>query len=144
MEKQPITMRDIFAALTLELGEAEGRRAFEWYCTTYRVTVADEAPGTVVYEVLGTTKEELAAGVEVVHLEGDTYRATDTESGISLTFVAGKFEDTQKPEIPAAFTEKVIGGAMDAGEAAKATAAAMYRIGAFLAMHRPELVSPDL
>ena len=48
-----ITMRDIFAALTKELGEAKGRDTFAWYCTTYGVTIADTAPAVVRYEVLG-------------------------------------------------------------------------------------------
>lgn len=141
---KPVTMRDILKALTLELGEADGKRAFEWYCTTYGVTAGDEAPGTIVYEVLGTTKEELAAGVEVVHLEGNTYRATDTTTGVSVTFKGGEFESTQALGVGEALTKKMIAGEVNEVEAAKATAAAMYRIGAFLAMHRPELVSPDL
>ena len=47
------TMRDIFAALCKELGEVEARATFEWYCTTYHVTIADNAPETVKREVLG-------------------------------------------------------------------------------------------
>lgn len=140
----PVTMRDILKALTLELGEAEGQRVFEWYCATYRVTVGDVAPDTVVYEVLGLTAEEVGAGVAVKHVEGDTYRATDLDTGIYITFPAGAFNDKQTPGIPAAYTEKLIKGEVTAGEAAKATAAAMYRIGAFLALHRPELVSPEI
>lgn len=46
-------MRDIFAALTKELGEDKGRDMFAWYCTTYGVTIADTAPAVVRYEVLG-------------------------------------------------------------------------------------------
>lgn len=46
-------MRTIFNALCKELGEAEGRRIFEWYCATYKVTIADAAPASVKREVLG-------------------------------------------------------------------------------------------
>lgn len=135
----PFTMRAIFHALINELGEAEGKKAFEWYCTTYRVTIADEAPDTVVYEVLGLTEEENAAGVAVRLVKGDTYRATDLRTGVSINFTAGDFNNTQVPELPATFAEKVVSGKVKAAEAATATAGAMYRIGAFLAMHRPDL-----
>lgn len=46
-------MRKIFKALVAELGENEGRSIFEWYCQTYNVTITDEAPASVRYEVLG-------------------------------------------------------------------------------------------
>ena len=46
-------MRKIFNALVKELGPEEGRSIFEWYCATYNVTITDEAPATVRYEVLG-------------------------------------------------------------------------------------------
>lgn len=46
-------MRTIFNALVRELGETEGRDVFEWYCKTYNVTIADDAPATVKREVLG-------------------------------------------------------------------------------------------
>lgn len=46
-------MRTIFNALVRELGFNEGRDVFEWYCKTYNVTIADEAPDTVKREVLG-------------------------------------------------------------------------------------------
>lgn len=132
-------MRTIFAALTKELGEVEGRSVFEWYCSTYKVTISDIAPDTVVYEVLGITKEENEAGVVVENIEGDKYRATDLLTGLSITFTAGSFNSTQKPEIPAAYTDRIAEANIEAGEAASATAGAMCRIGAFLALHCPEL-----
>ena len=46
-------MRAIFNALIKELGEAEGRSIFEWYCQTYKVTIADEAPASIKHEVFG-------------------------------------------------------------------------------------------
>ena len=46
-------MRIIFNALVKELGFAEGSSIFEWYCQTYNVTIADEAPASVAREVLG-------------------------------------------------------------------------------------------
>lgn len=46
-------MRTIFIALVAELGYKEGKSIFEWYCKTYKVTIADEAPETVRREVLG-------------------------------------------------------------------------------------------
>jgi len=46
-------MRRIFNALVKELGQKEGSSVFEWYCATYNVTIADEAPATVRHEVLG-------------------------------------------------------------------------------------------
>lgn len=46
-------MRAILNFLVRELGEAEGRAVFEWYCQTYGVTITDEAPATVRREVLG-------------------------------------------------------------------------------------------
>ena len=46
-------MRTILNALVRELGEKEGRSVFEWYCATYNVTIADDAPATVLREVLG-------------------------------------------------------------------------------------------
>lgn len=48
-----ITMREIFARLTKELGYEKGKSTFEWYCTTYGVTIADNAPASVRREVLG-------------------------------------------------------------------------------------------
>ena len=48
-----VTMRTIFAALIKELGYAEGTDIFEWYCRTYNVTIADDAPASVRHEVLG-------------------------------------------------------------------------------------------
>lgn len=48
-----ISMRAIFHALTAENGEQRGREIFEWYCATYHVGIADEAPASVSYEVLG-------------------------------------------------------------------------------------------
>ena len=46
-------MRTIFNVLVKELGEAEGRSIFEWYCRTYNVTISDDAPASVRREVLG-------------------------------------------------------------------------------------------
>lgn len=46
-------MRTIFNALVKELGYADGKSIFEWYCQTYNVTISDEAPATVKREVLG-------------------------------------------------------------------------------------------
>ena len=46
-------MRTIFNALIKELGPQEGAAIFEWYCRTYGVTIADEAPASVKHEVLG-------------------------------------------------------------------------------------------
>ena len=46
-------MRTIFHALCKELGPEEGKSIFEWYCRTYNVTIADEAPAPVRHEVLG-------------------------------------------------------------------------------------------
>lgn len=46
-------MRAVFNQLCKELGENEGRKVFEWYCKTYNVTIADEAPASVKREVLG-------------------------------------------------------------------------------------------
>ena len=46
-------MRTIFAALTREMGPKEGSSIFEWYCQTYDVTIADTAPATVAWGVLG-------------------------------------------------------------------------------------------
>lgn len=48
-----ISMRIIFSALVNELGSTEGRSVFEWYCQTYNVTITDEAPSRVAFEVLG-------------------------------------------------------------------------------------------
>ena len=48
-----VSMRTIFAALTREMGQKEGSSIFEWYCQTYDVTIADTAPATVAWEVLG-------------------------------------------------------------------------------------------
>lgn len=50
--KEEITMRHILKALVKELGESEGKDTFEWYCSTYNVTVADVAPATIQREVL--------------------------------------------------------------------------------------------
>lgn len=52
-------MRDIFPALTKELGEAKGGDVLAWYMNTYGVRIEDEAPASVVYEVFGLTPEEL-------------------------------------------------------------------------------------
>lgn len=46
-------MRIIFIALVAENGYKEGKSIFEWYCKTYNVTIADDAPETVRREVLG-------------------------------------------------------------------------------------------
>lgn len=46
-------MRTIFNALVRELGYAEGKSTFEWYCKAYGVTIEDEAPESVSREVLG-------------------------------------------------------------------------------------------
>lgn len=46
-------MRTILNALVAELGDAEGKAVFEWYCTVYNVTITDDAPATVRREVLG-------------------------------------------------------------------------------------------
>lgn len=46
-------MRTIFNALVKELGYEEGKSIFEWYCNTYNVTITDNAPASVRYEVLG-------------------------------------------------------------------------------------------
>lgn len=46
-------MRTVFNHLCKELGVDEGRKVFEWYCKTYSVTIADEAPASVKREVLG-------------------------------------------------------------------------------------------
>lgn len=51
MEK--ITMRQIFNALCRELGRFEGCEVFAWYCKAYGVTIADNAPASIVREVLG-------------------------------------------------------------------------------------------
>lgn len=48
-----ISMRSVFAQLIRELGESEGRDVFEWYCRSYHVTIADEAPATIKREVFG-------------------------------------------------------------------------------------------
>lgn len=47
------TMRSVFHQLVRELGDDAGREMFEWYCRTYGVTIADDAPATVLYEVFG-------------------------------------------------------------------------------------------
>ena len=46
-------MRTIFNALCKELGPQKGKDVFEWYCRTYNVTIADDAPASVRHEVLG-------------------------------------------------------------------------------------------
>ncbi len=46
-------MRKVFNVLVRELGQTEGRAIFEWYCQTYNVTIADEAPASVAREVFG-------------------------------------------------------------------------------------------
>lgn len=53
MKANEITMRHILKALTREMGETEGKDIFEWYCRSYNVSVADAAPATVRWEVLG-------------------------------------------------------------------------------------------
>lgn len=46
-------MFDVMKALELELGQKEGLSVFEWYCSTYGVSVDDIAPDTVRREVFG-------------------------------------------------------------------------------------------
>jgi hypothetical protein len=46
-------MRRIFNALVNELGYEYGSDVFAWYCRTYNVTIEDEAPAAVNYQVLG-------------------------------------------------------------------------------------------
>ena len=46
-------MRTIYNALIQELGYEDGKATFEWYCKTYGLTIADEAPATIKREVLG-------------------------------------------------------------------------------------------
>lgn len=46
-------MKAIFNALVRELGYNEGKSIFEWYCSVYGVTIEDEAPSRVKFEVLG-------------------------------------------------------------------------------------------
>lgn len=46
-------MRAVFAALVRELGACEGAGVFEWYCKSYGVTIADDAPAVVAWEVFG-------------------------------------------------------------------------------------------
>jgi hypothetical protein len=53
IDMKSISMRIIFSALVNELGSTEGRSVFEWYCQTYNVTITDEAPSRVAFEVLG-------------------------------------------------------------------------------------------
>lgn len=53
VDPKAIPMRSIFAALTKELGEEEGKAVFEWYCSTYNVTISDIAPAAISREVLG-------------------------------------------------------------------------------------------
>ena len=48
-----VSMRHVFAQLVRELGQIEGADVFEWYCSSYNVTIADEAPQAVKYEVFG-------------------------------------------------------------------------------------------
>ena len=48
-----IGMRAILHALVGEHGEKRGKEIFEWYCATYHVGIADEAPASVSREVLG-------------------------------------------------------------------------------------------
>ena len=43
----------IFNALVHELGYEEGKSVFEWYCTTYELTITDDAPEWIIREVLG-------------------------------------------------------------------------------------------
>ena len=45
-------MRTIFNALIRELGYDYGKCIFEWYCRQYNVTIEDEAPERVKFEVL--------------------------------------------------------------------------------------------
>ena len=52
--KKRYTMREVFAALHKEFyNEADARNIFEWYCRTYKVTIADAAPASVAHEVFG-------------------------------------------------------------------------------------------
>ena len=53
MKANEITMRHILKALVREMGETEGKDIFEWYCRNYNVSVADAAPATIRWEVLG-------------------------------------------------------------------------------------------
>lgn len=46
-------MRTIFNALVRELGFEEGKSVFEWYCSTYKLDITDEAPEWIRHEVLG-------------------------------------------------------------------------------------------
>jgi len=48
-----VTMRMVLAALVKELGVAEGKSVFEWYCRAYSVDVTSVAPATIAYEVFG-------------------------------------------------------------------------------------------
>ena len=47
------TMRDALRALINELGETDGKSVFEWYCKTYGLTVADDCPGVILWEIFG-------------------------------------------------------------------------------------------
>lgn len=47
-----VSMRFVLNFLVRELGE-EGRDVFEWYCSTYNLSIADNANATIKREVLG-------------------------------------------------------------------------------------------
>lgn len=48
-----VSMRFVLNILVRELGESEGRNVFEWYCSTYNLSIADYANATIKREVLG-------------------------------------------------------------------------------------------
>lgn len=48
-----VSMRFVLNFLVRELGESEGRSVFEWYCSTYNLSIADYANTTIKREVLG-------------------------------------------------------------------------------------------
>ena len=88
-------MRDIFPALSKELGEKAGD-VLGWYCNAYGVRIEDEAPASVIYEVFGLTKEELLTreALLICKREPGTLPASDVYaqllSGYKLLFHAGK------------------------------------------------------
>lgn len=48
-----VSMRFVLNFLTRELGESDGKAVFEWYCSTYSLSIADNANATIKREVLG-------------------------------------------------------------------------------------------
>ena len=48
-----VSMRFVLNFLVRELGESEGRKNFEWYCSTYNLSIADNANATIKREVFG-------------------------------------------------------------------------------------------